>query len=49
MALQRWPTSASDDPAILLCGAGARRGGGVGAIPGRNAAMAVLGERRTRG
>jgi phytoene dehydrogenase-like protein len=28
---------------ILLCGAGARRGGGVSCIPGRNAAMAVLG------
>jgi phytoene dehydrogenase-like protein len=35
--------------AILLCGAGARRDGGVSAIPGRNAAMAVLGERHTRG
>jgi phytoene dehydrogenase-like protein len=32
----------TDDPAILLCGAGARRGGGVSGIPGRNAAMAVL-------
>ncbi|WP_248962727.1 phytoene desaturase family protein [Sphaerisporangium perillae] len=30
---------------ILLCGAGARRGGGVSGIPGHNAAMAVLGER----
>jgi phytoene dehydrogenase-like protein len=29
-------------PAILLCGAGARRGGGVSGIPGRNAAMAIL-------
>lgn len=36
----------TDDPAILVCGAGARRGGGVSAIPGRNAAMAVLGGRR---
>jgi phytoene dehydrogenase-like protein len=27
---------------ILLCGAGARRGGGVSGIPGRNAAMATL-------
>ncbi len=27
---------------ILLCGAGARRGGGVSGIPGRNAAMAAL-------
>jgi phytoene dehydrogenase-like protein len=31
------------DPRILLCGAAARRGGGVSGIPGRNAAMAVLG------
>ncbi|HEY0517377.1 MAG TPA: NAD(P)/FAD-dependent oxidoreductase [Solirubrobacteraceae bacterium] len=30
---------------ILLCGAGARRGGGVSGIPGRNAAIAVLGAR----
>ncbi|WP_409182342.1 phytoene desaturase family protein [Amycolatopsis sp. VS8301801F10] len=28
---------------VLLCGAGAVRGGGVSGIPGRNAAMAVLG------
>lgn len=28
---------------VLLCGAGARRGGGVSGIPGRAAAMAVLG------
>ncbi|MEV4217645.1 NAD(P)/FAD-dependent oxidoreductase [Nonomuraea sp. NPDC049725] len=28
---------------ILLCGAGARRGGGVSGIPGHNAAMALLG------
>lgn len=27
---------------ILLCGAGARRGGGVSGIPGHNAAMALL-------
>lgn len=32
----------TDDPRILLCGAGARRGGGVSGIPGHNAAMAVL-------
>ena len=32
----------TDDPRIIICGAGARRGGGVSAIPGRNAAMAVL-------
>jgi phytoene dehydrogenase-like protein len=30
---------------ILLCGAGARRGGGVSGVPGRNAAMAALGTR----
>jgi phytoene dehydrogenase-like protein len=27
---------------VVLCGAGARRGGGVSGIPGHNAAMAVL-------
>ncbi|WP_205697760.1 NAD(P)/FAD-dependent oxidoreductase [Conexibacter sp. SYSU D00693] len=32
----------TDDPRILLAGAGARRGGGVSAIPGRSAAIAVL-------
>jgi phytoene dehydrogenase-like protein len=32
----------TEHPSILLCGAGARRGGGVSGIPGRNAAMAVL-------
>jgi phytoene dehydrogenase-like protein len=32
----------TDDPGLLICGAGARRGGGVSGIPGRNAAMAVL-------
>ncbi len=32
----------TDHPRILLCGAGARRGGGVSGIPGHNAAMAVL-------
>jgi phytoene dehydrogenase-like protein len=30
---------------ILLCGAGARRGGGVSGLGGHNAAMAVLDER----
>ncbi|MEU4152730.1 NAD(P)/FAD-dependent oxidoreductase [Streptomyces sp. NPDC026659] len=29
---------------VLLCGAGAVRGGGVSGVPGHNAAMAVLGE-----
>jgi phytoene dehydrogenase-like protein len=33
----------TDDPNVWLCGAGARRGGGVSGIPGHNAAMAVLG------
>jgi phytoene dehydrogenase-like protein len=32
----------SEHSSILLCGAGARRGGGVSGIPGRNAAMAIL-------
>ena len=51
-----WPFAESDDQlggwgvetehaAILLCGAGARRGGGVSGIPGRNAAMATLAPR----
>jgi phytoene dehydrogenase-like protein len=38
----RWGVE-TDDPSILLCGAGARRGGGVSAIAGHNAAKAVLG------
>ncbi|MYU55916.1 MULTISPECIES: phytoene desaturase family protein [Streptomyces] len=33
---------------VLLCGAGAVRGGGVSGIPGHNAAMAVLEEDRER-
>jgi phytoene dehydrogenase-like protein len=33
----------TSEPSVLLCGAGARRGGGVSGIPGHNAAMAVLG------
>ncbi len=33
----------TDDPKIFICGAGAKRGGGVSGIPGHNAAMAVLG------
>jgi phytoene dehydrogenase-like protein len=32
----------TDHERILLCGAGARRGGGVSGIPGYNAAMALL-------
>ncbi len=50
----QWPWAESDDelgtwgvetrhPRLLVCGAGARRGGGVSGIPGRNAAAAVLG------
>lgn len=31
-------------PNVFVCGAGARRGGGVSGIPGHNAAMAVLAE-----
>jgi phytoene dehydrogenase-like protein len=49
----RWPFAESDrelgtwgvetdDPRVLICGAGARRGGAVSGIPGRNAAMALL-------
>ncbi|HEU4976649.1 MAG TPA: NAD(P)/FAD-dependent oxidoreductase [Baekduia sp.] len=37
----RWGVE-TDEPAVLLCGAGARRGGGVSGIPGRNAALAAL-------
>ena len=48
-----WPFAEDDDelgawgvetehPRVMICGAGARRGGGVSCIPGRNAAMAVL-------
>jgi phytoene dehydrogenase-like protein len=40
----RWGVE-TDHPRVLICGAGARRGGGVSGIPGRNAAMAVLGDR----
>lgn len=35
----------TEHPRVLLCGAGARRGGGVSGIPGRAAAMAVLAAR----
>lgn len=35
----------TDHPRVLLAGSGARRGGGVSGIAGRNAAMAVLGSR----
>ncbi|MGV9709673.1 phytoene desaturase family protein [Gordonia sp. NPDC003424] len=49
----QWPWAESDDqvgtwgvetrhPRLLLCGAGARRGGGVSGIPGRNAAVKAL-------
>lgn len=37
----RWGVETTH-PRVLLCGAGARRGGGVSGIPGRAAAMAVL-------
>jgi phytoene dehydrogenase-like protein len=38
----RWGVE-TQRPNVFLCGAGARRGGGVSGIPGHNAAMAVLG------
>jgi phytoene dehydrogenase-like protein len=40
----RWGVE-SEHPRVLLCGAGARRGGGVSGIPGRNAAMALIASR----
>jgi phytoene dehydrogenase-like protein len=40
----RWGVETAHER-ILLCGAGARRGGGVSGIPGHNAAMAVLAAR----
>lgn len=42
-AAARWGV-ATTRPNVLLCGAGAPRGGGVSGIPGHNAAMAVLEE-----
>ncbi|AIA02249.1 phytoene desaturase family protein [Streptomyces noursei] len=42
-AAARWGV-ATDHANVLLCGAGALRGGGVSGIPGHNAAMAVLEE-----
>ncbi|MER6347125.1 phytoene desaturase family protein [Streptomyces sp. NPDC001595] len=39
----RWGVE-TGHPNVLLCGAGAVRGGGVSGVPGHNAAMAVLGE-----
>lgn len=38
----RWGVETAH-PGVLLCGAGAVRGGGVSGVPGHNAAMAVLG------
>jgi len=38
---QQWGVQ-TDLDAVLLCGAGARRGGGISGIPGHNAAQAVL-------
>ncbi|MEV6756667.1 NAD(P)/FAD-dependent oxidoreductase [Streptomyces sp. NPDC051214] len=46
----RWGVETSH-PNVLLCGAGAERGGGVSGIPGHNAAMALLtdtGQRRSQ-
>jgi phytoene dehydrogenase-like protein len=42
-AAERWGV-ATEHPRILICGAGARRGGGVSGIGGHNAAMAALEE-----
>ncbi|GIG70770.1 phytoene desaturase family protein [Phytomonospora endophytica] len=39
--LGRWGVETAH-PNVFLCGAGARRGGGVSGVPGHNAAMAVL-------
>ncbi|MCC6830500.1 MAG: NAD(P)/FAD-dependent oxidoreductase [Thermoleophilia bacterium] len=33
----------TDRPGVVVCGAGAVRGGGVSGVPGRNAAMCILG------
>ncbi|MFG2675377.1 FAD-dependent oxidoreductase, partial [Streptomyces sp. NPDC048445] len=41
-ATGRWGVETAH-PNILLCGAGAVRGGGVSGVPGHNAAMAALG------
>jgi len=38
---ERWGV-ATEHPRILLCGAGAQRGGAVSGLGGHNAAMAVL-------
>jgi phytoene dehydrogenase-like protein len=54
-----WPFAESDEEVgawgvetvhrnVWICGAGARRGGGVSGIPGHNAAQAVLGALRSR-
>jgi phytoene dehydrogenase-like protein len=37
-----WGTE-TDIPNVHVCGAGARRGGAVSGIPGRNAALSILG------
>ncbi|MGY4645099.1 phytoene desaturase family protein [Cellulomonas sp. URHB0016] len=44
---RRWGVATAHER-VLLCGAGARRGGGVSGIPGRSAAMAVLESTRGR-
>lgn len=40
-AAQRWGV-ATEHPAVLLCGSGARRGGAVSGLGGHNAAMAAI-------
>jgi len=42
----RWGVE-TDVANVFVCGAGARRGGGVSAVPGRSAAMAILDPART--
>jgi phytoene dehydrogenase-like protein len=38
---ERWGV-ATEHPAVLLCGSGARRGGAVSGLGGHNAAMAAI-------
>ncbi len=45
---RRWGVATGHDR-VLLCGAGARRGGGVSGLGGHNAAMAVLDHLASRG
>ena len=42
MARSRYDVVVAGGGRVLICGAGARRGGGVSGIGGHNAAMAIL-------